>query len=214
MAEENDYSSHRPRTTSELIRFYYEQYRPLYAYVQTLNQPPIEMSLEVSAAFDHLTRIEQFGELEEKAVEAASAHLKRACFDGYKLVVKKTCDEYNELIEIDLDDIDCGKFKQELIRLWASIRKGAVEARACEGNARNHSTFDCWHDAFDMWFVVYQDCLVLTKEFYESEKVAWAKHLQRKRKWKERLLDWPIGFIIGVLSGLLVAFLVYLFSPK
>lgn len=150
-----------------------------------------------SAAFDHLTRIEQFGEAEANAVSAASAHLKRACFDGYKLIVKKTRDEYDELCKLDLSDVDCGEFKRDLVALWAKIRDGAAEARRYEGDARRHSNHDQWHEAFEKWGPVYRNCLAFTKNYYESKKVAWAK----KRNWLKIVVNLVLGFIIGLLAN-------------
>lgn len=100
-AQDSEYSYRtRPRTKADLVRFYYEEYRPLNALMQSMNEPPVQMSFEVSAAFDHLTRIERFGDSEEDAISSASSHLKRACFDGYKLLVKNARDEYDELSTI------------------------------------------------------------------------------------------------------------------
>ncbi len=185
----------RPETVQEFFDFYYEDFKPLYSHLQSLNEPPVEMFFEVNAALDHLSRHWHYGQEESDAVRSATAHLKRGCFDAFKIVVRDALDKYQELKGIDTSIIDNGRFDGDMRRLVHRIREGATRARLAEGNSR-----DCqrWHEAYELWEPVYVDCIHLEEQFYLSPKVEWARKKQTRRRWR----DIGIAFAVGVLASL------------
>ncbi|MBF0584442.1 MAG: hypothetical protein HQL80_09435 [Magnetococcales bacterium] len=198
----------KPKTFNELFAFYYQEVKPLYSELSAANEPPIELLLEINAAFDHMSRHWQYGEAEEGVVGACSAHLKRCTFDGYKLILKWTRDHYDELMESKqtrIDVIDNGMFRGNLIKLWDEIRGSAIAARIAEGNARSIGDLqgDGWHHAFDLWKAVYVKCHTLNSEYYLSPKVEWARTRTRKEMWRDRL----VGSVGTVVVGLVINFL-------
>jgi hypothetical protein len=178
----------------DLVSFYYDKFKPVYSYIQQTNKVPNEMLFEINAAFDHWTRIIYYGEDEAKTIRSVCAHLKRGCFDAFKIIVYQTREQYNELKQTDLSLIDNGEFVKSLNRLWADIEKLAVEARMSEGDSRDEEK---WHDAFDKWENVIYKCSLLTQNFFLSDKVKWAKDKQRRSVW--------MGFALGVVASLVAA---------
>ncbi len=198
-------ASKKPKSFPELFEFYYEDFKPLYGHVQSLNELPLGMLFEVNAAFDHLSRHWHYKQDEEEVVNSVSAHLKRGCFDVFKIVVRDTIDHYNELRRINTSIINNGDFDREMRQLVAEIRSGAITARQAEGDSRDKIT---WHKAYELWEPVYINCARFDKEYYLSEKVEWARRKQRWRIWRHRIE----GVILGVLAGLIVWWLTSLGS--
>ena len=129
--------SEKPRTLQEFFDFYYSDFKPLYGHLQNLNEPPVEMFFEVNAALDHLSRHWQYGASEEDAVSLASAHLKRGCFDAFKIVLRETRDQYDKLLGIDTSIIDNGDFEKRMHQTMAAIATEARAARLAEGDSRD-----------------------------------------------------------------------------
>lgn len=190
-------ASKKPKTIPELFDFYYEDFKPLYSHLQILNEPPLEMLFEINAAFDHLSRHWKYKQNEEEAVNTACAHLKRACFDAFKIVVRETCDHYNELRKTNTSIIDNGDFDKEMRMLHHKIGLGAITARQSEGDSRDETK---WHEAYELWETVYADCVRFDKEFYLNEKVEWARRKQSYRRWVNRLE----GVFLGIVAGIIV----------
>lgn len=182
----------RPKTIPEFFDFYYDRFKLIYSHLQLLNEPPIEMFFEVNAAFDHLSRHWKYNESEEEAVDSACRHLKRGCFDGFKIVVREARRQYDALMEVDLTSINQGQFQRDMIELFASITKGAINARLAEGDSRDESR---WHEVFDLWEEVYINCVEFEKVFFQSKDVEWIKSRARKRIWRSRLE----GLVVGLL---------------
>ena len=78
-----------PGDIRALVDLYYDRYKPLYSRIQSFNEMPVELVFEIAACWDHLSRQWRFNEPEEKCIDKASRHLKRAVFDAYKLLLKK-----------------------------------------------------------------------------------------------------------------------------
>ncbi len=199
-------SNKRPNTVPELIEFYYQVFKPLYAHMQVINKPPLEMFFELNAVFDHLSRYWHYGESEEQAVYHAAAHLKRACFDAFKIVYRETWKHYKELRRIDTSIIDNGKFDSELIHTFQKIRLQAIEARKTEGNSRDEAI---WYKAFDIWYEVYGNCVAFDREFYFSENVEWARKKQTKSNWFRRTEGFVLGLIVSFIYNPLKTFFVW-----
>jgi hypothetical protein len=185
--------SDTPKTIPDFIRFYYDVFKPVYSHMQIIREPPLEMFFEMNAALDHLAGYWEYGVDEEKAVYAASGHLKRGCFDAFKLVVSEVRTHYNELCKVNTSVINNGEFDKGMIKLWNEIKLESAEARKAEGESRK---LDTWHHAFDKWYNVYQKCEKFEREYYLSEHVSWAKKTQRKENWSRRFE----GFVVGILS--------------
>ncbi len=198
-------ASRKPKTFHDLFEFYYEDFKLLYGHVQSLNESPIEMLFEINAAFDHLSRHWHYKQDEEEVVNSVSAHLKRGCFDAFKIIVRDTVDHYNELRRIDTSIIDNGDFDREMLQLVAEIESGAMTARQAEGDSRDEKT---WHKAYELWEPVYINCVKFDKKYYLNRKVEWARRKQRWRPWRHRIE----GVILGILAGLIVWWLTSLGS--
>ncbi len=125
----------RPSDLSDLFCFYYDKFKPLYGEVEAEGNVTNEMLFEVAAAFDHLARLWKFHEPEKQVVDRACGHLKRGCFDAFKLAVVRVSDMRKRLSVIETSLIDNGNFDREMIEAWHRIREGAKEARLAEGDA-------------------------------------------------------------------------------
>jgi len=183
------------------MRFYASRVKPLYAYVQTFNEFPVEMHFEINAAFDHMASHWNSPNTSENVVMSVCGHLKRSCFDAYKLVLQRARLQYDRLCNDDsLSLIDNGKFESNLHELWSKIEKGANKARFAESMSRSA---DHWGNAFELWDSVFDMCTTLRDDYFLSDKVTWANNNAGKIRWKERL--WTIG--ISFIVGLLVAYI-------
>lgn len=191
-----------PTTMNALFELYYQECKPLYSEVSANNQMPPELLFEINAAFDHVSRIWKYGEDEAAVCAKASAHLKRACFDAFKLILKRHVDDLERLLAINTGIIDNGNFDKALFKLKSQLLSAATDARSSEGESR-----ESWHDAFSKWREVHRLCKRLNAEFILNPNVDWAKKLEtRTRTW----INWPniiAGFIVGVLGSLLAAYL-------
>ena len=187
--------SSKPTTIAELFDFYYDRFKPIYDHVQLLNEPPIQLSFEMHAAIDHLSRHWKFNEPENVVVERVAGHLKRATFDAFKVILREIRDQYAYLIKIDTSVIDNGEFQGKMIRLWGEIQDAAREARAEEGNS---ATPEKWPHAFDLWEEAYVLCVEFEQDFFRNPKVQWAKTRQKKIRW----LNVLGGFVVGVAASL------------
>jgi hypothetical protein len=199
----------KPTNFKELFAFYYREFKPIYAELSTSNDVPVEMLHEVNAAFDHLSRAWKYDEPEDKVVDRTLGHLKRACFDAFKLVLSRTSDMHERLLRVDTAIIDNGTFDQRLHRDWAELQARAVEARSKEGNSRDVNV-DAWHEAFERWNDVYVRCKNFEREFFLNPHVGWAKKRQGRRTWLRR----GEGFLLGVVTSLVAALIWSWASPR
>lgn len=194
----------RPDTIPELFEFYYKDFKPLYCFIQSRNELPVELLFEINAAFDHLSRKWHYSQNEQDVVHAASAHLKRGCFDVFKIAVRETVDRYNQLCKnIDTSIIDNGDFDKKMHLLIANIRNTSVEARKKEGDSRDPVQ---WNEAYELWKPVFENCIEFEKNYYLNPKIEWAKHKQRWKNWRIRVE----GFIVGVLASLIAGIILFL----
>jgi hypothetical protein len=163
------------------------------------------MFFEVNAAFDHLSRHWYYREDESEVVKAASGHIKRGCFDAFKIIVTETVDHYAQLCRVDTSLIDNGEFERKMHVAIAEIRRGAVLARQAEGDSRN---VEAWHRAYELWEPVLLQCAEFDQAFFRNPKVEWAKKKTRYRTWRYR----AEGLILAIVGGLLVWLLVYVLN--
>jgi len=163
-----------------------------------------------------LSRIWKYKEDEGKAVDAACAHLKRGCFDIFKLIFIETRRQYDELIETGsstLSIIDNGKFIHDMLSSWVKINELGRAARMSEGDSRDE---EHWHIAFDKWEVVMAECADFTKKFYLNESVGWAKaqaaEREREITAERKRKEWRRGLVTGVVSSLIAAVIMAIVS--
>lgn len=104
----------KPQNFDELFKFYYEDFKPLYNRLHIEGEPPLEMLFEINAAFDHMSRHWYYDEKEVDVVDQSCRHLKRGSFDAFKIMLLKTMDKYNELLNVDTSIIDNGRFDRSL----------------------------------------------------------------------------------------------------
>jgi hypothetical protein len=189
----------RPKTAGELYAFYFEKVKPLYAAVQSRNELPSEVLFEIHAAFDHLSRIHnaEFGETEENCVDKAYSHLKRSCLDIFKIFLKETIDNYNELKKLDTSILDNGEFDRSMRALIHKIQTTAQNARCIEGRYTGSRGDLRVSEAFDVWEPVFVDCVEFEKKFYLHPNLEWA------RKKGFRITLWQ--FLISLLAAALVS---------
>ena len=165
----------RPETLEELFGFYYTSFKPMYSGICADNAPPLELALEVVAAFDHLARHWRPADLgsseeEKRTVDRVAGHLKRGLFDVFKIILKNTRDNYDRLAKTETSAINNGEFDRDCLEVWHKIRTGAAHARSCEGNA-----IDDWHRAFEEWNQVTKDCVSFDENFTYNTAVNWAR---------------------------------------
>lgn len=190
--------STKPETIEDVFQFYHDQFKPLYSEFEAEAVIPDATLFEIAAALDHLSRHWVYNEPEQEVADRTTGHLKRGCFDLFKLAVKRASDQYIDLKQIDTSIIDNGQFTGNVISTWLSIRDGAKEARLAEGNSTND-----WHKAFELWEPVYQRCKQFEKTYYANPKVEWARHKETKHVWKIRWEQILIGVVVGIITTFL-----------
>lgn len=189
----------KPIDFQEVFCFYNDKFKPLYSEVEAGGRLSQEMMFEVIAAFDHMSRHWVYGETEQAVVDRVCGHLKRGCFDGFKLIAARIADQYTELKKVDTSLIDNGEFDKDFKAAWFEIRDGTKQARLAEGDS-----IEDWHRAFDIWEPVYEKCTDFEQKFFRSPKIEWAKTKTRLRKWRDRWEMCVITFLIGIIAALVV----------
>lgn len=187
--------STKPETIKEVFQFYHSQFKPLYSEFEAEAAIPDATLFEIAAALDHLSRHWTYNEPEKNVADRTAGHLKRGCFDLFKLAVKRASDQYKDLKRVDTSIIDNGQFMGNILSTWLDIREGAKEARLTEGNSTND-----WHRAFEAWGPVYQKCKQFEKTCYANPKVEWARHRRKKRVWAIRWEQIFIGVVVGIVT--------------
>lgn len=188
-----------PGTFSELFEFYNSSVKLYYSAVQSENVLPAEVLFELNAALDHLSRFYVYDEPETQVVHKAYSHMKRACLDVFKITLRETLDQYDELLKIDISLIDNGDFEKRLKRLASRIKTGAREARRLEGQPISGAQEDLTVPAFDRWLPVYEDCLALQQDYYLHDSVDWAKAKSRNLTSRVLISTSIVSAIIGFL---------------
>lgn len=165
----------KPQNEGELFAFYKAHVKPLYSAVQASDNLPLETLHEITAAFDHLSRIHTDNVDVQGEMDRVYSHLKRSCLDIYKIKLKETNEQYRSLHRFGraLTIIDNGAYVTGMERLYQSIRERAKSARLEESLQRN-DPYAC-EPHFGIWQGVYNDCCAFEKDFFEHPGVAWAK---------------------------------------
>jgi hypothetical protein len=187
-------------TEREVYLFYNDKIKILYSEIEARNNTlPVELLFEIHAVFDHLKRIHVDGEPEASCAEKAYSHLKRGALDAFKLKLKYFNDDYAKLLKTktDLRFIDNGNFLPSMLNKKKTITDIAKEARLFEGKTDIDNAFEKWYEVSDL---IDQ----FEKEFFDPEKIQWAKKVNFLRDAK--------AFIIGIITGIIGSAIVqYLF---
>ena len=181
----------------DVYRFYNEKVKVIYSEIEALNNTlPVELLFEIHASFDHLKRFHLKEESEEESVEKVLSHLKRGALDAYKLRLKYHNNEYNNIInnKSDLKIVDNGNFIIRLLKARKTINNKAKEARLYEGKKN-------MDEAFEKWVEVSTLINEFEEEYFNPEKIGWAKTQKYFRITRDNILSFVLG---GLVSGILL----------
>jgi len=186
-------------TEREVYLFYNDKIKILYSEIEARNNTlPVELLFEIHAVFDHLKRIHVDGEPEAQCAEKAYSHLKRGALDAFKLKLKYFNDDYSKLLKTktDLRFIDNGKFLPSMLNKKKTITDTAKVARLFEGKKNIDNAFEKWYEVSDL---IDQ----FEKEFFDPEKIQWAKKMNFLRDAK----TFFVGIITGIIGSAIVQYL-------
>jgi len=194
--------AYQPKTFDDLFRFYNKPLKPLYSEIQAkTGELPIELLIEVQAAFDHLRRRYTDNQSIEECVDKAYGHLKRGALDALKLKLKNYNKTYMLLTSKPyISLVDNGAFLKKLHLNKTEIYNKAKEARLNESIL----SLDKWYDVSFLIDTFYHDCSVAKKS------ISWAKCIYyRNFAFLYLLPSVIIGLIATILSNFYIkAFLV------
>lgn len=186
-----------PRTIEELHRFYAEVFTPLYNRFQLAHTVPQEINAEVAAALDHLLYAkpaEGCSPFREEDIRLAAGHLKRATFDGFKVIFDEEIRKPRERFTDDrYADVHDGRFRQDVDRLWHEAKRICEEARTLERKSRTSGP-DAWDKAFRKW----SEILPVAERFAEfaaDPAVIRARGVSRRRK--VALVIWQLLLLLA-----------------
>ncbi|OGI11429.1 MAG: hypothetical protein A2Y40_09565 [Candidatus Margulisbacteria bacterium GWF2_35_9] len=180
----------------ETFQFYNDLVKPLYCEIEAENNElPVELLFEIHAAFDHLKRFFLEEEKEDISCEKAISHLKRGALDTFKLKLKNYNTELQQLLKsnIDFEIIDSGNFYPELLSKRKEIVKKAKEARLLESNKDKDKAFDTWTEV-SLLIDDFKD------NYFDGNKIDWAKK-KTKRIFRKEII---ISFLIGLTTGIII----------
>lgn len=183
----------QPKTWADLFDFYYKYVKPLYSAVSAENDLPLEVLFELNASLDHVARHwnPNANIPEHQCVKEAYGHMKRACFDIFKIFLRNAIDDFEKLQKVDTSLIDNGEFNKNLFALISRIKKNATIARENE-------CFDI-DQAFNGWLTVWEDCKTFNDNFFLNEHVEWAIAKNRRFSLKAIVISSIISLIVGVI---------------
>ncbi|MDR0868421.1 MAG: hypothetical protein LBP75_08135 [Planctomycetota bacterium] len=187
-------------TESEVFAFYDRQVKVIYADIEARNNLlPLELLLEIHAAFDHLRRFHVDGEPENKCAEKAYSHLKRGALDAFKLKLKwHNCDYECLRRKRGLQLIDSGKFLPALLARRNEIIAAGKAARLSEAQGDADAAFSKWYEVSN-----------LIDEFEhkftgDRSKFDWA---QKQSLFRLIINNFFIGVLTGVIGSIIVQYL-------
>lgn len=193
-----------PKTFADLQQFYTDVYTPLYDRFINSGAAPQELHAESAACLDHLFCHSNgnVGNLSEEDITRAAGHLKRATFDGFKLIFEQTRILYQRFMDDRYAEVHDGMFRQEITKEWKKALDVANTARPLERRTRDIN-YDSWSLAFDTW----QELLPIA-DYFENlltdKTVIRAKEKSRRQR--------IIAIILWILSTLVSAILGVLFT--
>lgn len=141
-----------PSSFAELKEFYFKTFRPLYDRFMNAGAVAQEIHAEMSMALDHFfcKSGDKPGDIPQKDLERVCGHLKRATFDGFKLIYEKEIRvPYDRYMDNRYAEVHDGDFRREITEQWLKARTIADEARALERRSREYDV--SWDAAFEKW---------------------------------------------------------------
>lgn len=140
---------------SDVRKFYWNEFIVIYDILNAnLKQLPSELHFEIAAAFDHLMRTDVLDSGDstcQENLEKAVGHLKRATFDGFKLLFKYPIRQrWLQLTNHRYDDVDNGQFIPKVEAIWKEAREIVCTARKKERLSRMDEP-QAWNEAFVEW---------------------------------------------------------------
>jgi len=192
--------THLPRTFAELQRFYTDVYTPLYDRFINSGSAPQELHAESAACLDHLFchANGDAGALAEEDVMRAAGHLKRATFDGFKLIYEQTRGLYTKLMDDRYAEVHDGAFRHEISAKWREATSIADAARPMERRSRDID-YPSWDAAFEKW----QELLPIADYFLSlltDKTVVRAVAKTRRQKFIAAGL-WILSVVFSALLG-------------
>jgi hypothetical protein len=187
-------------TEKEVYEFYNDITKVIYVDIEARgNVVPVELLFEIHAAFDHLKRLHLNEKAEQECCEKAVSHLKRGALDGYKIILRDFHKSYETLIGKDiahLRTVDNGNFLPKMMSLRTEIFKTAKQARTQEGIVDREKAFDDWNK-------VYRLIREFEDEFFDEEKIGWAKGEDTLQKKRALSREFVLTLFSGILAGIL-----------
>ncbi len=179
----------------DVKRFYWEEFIVIYDVLNAnLKQLPSELHFEIAAAFDHVMRCD-ISNIEDAAsqdnLEKVLGHLKRATFDGFKLLFKYPIRQrWIQLTRPRYNDVDNGHFIPQIEALWKEAKEIVCNARSLERLSRKDDPA-AWHAAFVEWRKLLP---ILSKldELAESEAAKRAR-----RRYIRSIVSAIVIFLLG-----------------
>ena len=191
---------HEPKTFAELQKFYTDVYTPLYDRFINSGAAPQELHAEAVACLDHLfCHVNgDVGELAEEDVRRAAGHLKRASFDGFKLILEQTRAIYQKLMDARYAEVHDGSFRQEITAKWREAVGVADAARPLERRSRDIN-YSSWDAAFEKW----QELLPVADYFIGllTDKTVVRAVAKSRRQKVISVVIWLLGIVLGALLG-------------
>lgn len=188
----------------DVYSFYQGFVKPIYSEIEARwNDIPVELLFESYAAFDHLKRF-HLGEGDEvESCAKALSHLKRGVLDAFKLKLKYFNNDVEKFLnsKVDFQLIDNGQYISGFYRDRSEIIKVAKQARLTESKEGKEQ-------AFEGWFDVSQRINEFEKKYFSRVyEVQWAKNKTVNLVNKDSLRGFLIGVLSGLISTLLITFL-------
>ena len=165
----------------------------------TANLPrlPSELHFEVSAAFDHLMRAELLvpqTPSHQENLEKAVGHLKRATFDGFKLLFKYPIRQrWLQLTRPRYNELDNGLFIPKVDALWKDVRQVVCDAQKLERLSKRDDPA-AWNAAFVEW-------RKLLPILHQLDQLAESEIVLRAKRKQLRSIFGAIGvFLLGFIA--------------
>lgn len=193
-----------PKTFSELQCFYTDVYTPLYDRFINSGAAPQELHAESAACLDHLFchANGDVGQLAEEDVRRAAGHLKRATFDGFKLIFEQTRELYQKFMDDRYAEVHDGAFRQEITAKWRVAVSIADDARPLERRSRDVN-YASWDAAFEKW----QELLPVADYFIAlltDRTVVRALAKTRRQKMISAAI-WILGILLSAVFGAVIS---------